>query len=648
MDNTQTRRIYLEKVSLDQARRLMLQTFSDRGLRQTETIPVSRAVGRVLAAGVTSRVSSPAHAAAAMDGIAVAASSTFGAGETTPRTLAVGSQAFFINTGNLLPAGTDAVIMIEDVHTVDETTVEIMAPAFPWQHVRKAGEDIVATELLFPANHVFTPYCLGALLSAGIFTVPVKKRPAVLIIPTGNELVEWHENLDPAELEPGLIPESNSYMLGSLVESCGGEFTRHAILPDDAAAIQTAVQRAASSGLYEMILVVGGSSAGAQDFARTAIEAGGRVLVHGVTIMPGKPVIIGQVNELPVFGMPGYPVSAIICFDRLVRPLLMALQGLAAPAPATIPAVLARQAASKLGVEEFLRVKLGRVADTVVATQLPRGAGSITSLAEADAFVRIPPDTEGLPEGEPVRAELIWPSCDVDNTVVIVGSHDNTLDVLADMVTETDSRIRLASTHVGSMGGLMALSKGFSHLGGCHLLDPETGEYNLSYIRKYLPKMNIRLVKLVRRQQGLMVAAGNPLGIQGLEDLVDKQVRFINRQGGSGTRVLLDYRLTELGLEAGRINGYENEEYTHMSVAIAVKSGAADAGLGILAAARALGLEFVPVVTEEYDLVIPESFWELPGIRVLRQIVQSSAFADRVARLGGYDTAETGRMITLP
>ncbi len=648
MTTDPARRIYLEKISLHEARRVMLENLAARSLIGTETIPASKAVGRVLASGVSSRVSSPAHSAAAMDGIAVKATTTFGAGETTPKTLAVNSEAFFINTGNLMPAGTDAVIMIEDVYIINDDQVEIMAPAFPWQHVRKAGEDIVATELLFPANHVFTPHCLGALLSAGIFTVTVKKRPSVLIIPTGDELIEWHERLDPTELEPGTIPESNSYMLGSLVETCGGEYTRHAILPDNPELLQSTIQRAASSGLYEMILIVGGSSAGAQDFARTAIDGSGRVLVHGVTIMPGKPVIIGEVNELPVFGMPGYPVSAIICFNQLVRPLLLALQGLAPPVPENIPAVLARQAASKLGVEEFLRVKLGRVQETVVATQLPRGAGSITSLAEADAFVRIPANTEGIVEGAAVEAELIWPSCDVDHTVVVVGSHDNTLDVLADLVTRTDSRFRLASTHVGSMGGLVALSKGYSHLGGCHLLDPETGEYNLSYLKKYLPDMKIRLVKLVRREQGLLVAPGNPLGLNSLQDLADQEVRFINRQGGSGTRVLLDYRLGQLGLEARHINGYDNEEYTHMSVAIAVKSGAADAGLGILAAARALGLDFIPVVTEEYDLVIPEKFWDLPGIRVLMEVINSSDFTGRVSRLGGYGTEETGRIIELP
>ncbi len=647
MTSDNKRKIYLEKKSLRQAQQIVREAFFTNAPIKQESLPVPEAVGRVLAEGVSAGLSVPPCHIAAMDGIAVAAENTFGAGETTPKILATGREAFFVNTGNPLPADTDAVIMIEDVNIIDESRVEIMAPIVPWRYVRKAGEDIVATELVFPAHHVITPICVGALLSAGVFTVPVVRRPVVLIIPTGDELIDWHPGMDVAGMAAGKTLETNAWMLGKLIEANGGEFVRHDILPDDFTVISQAVKRAAASGLYQMIFLLGGSSAGAGDYSQAVISALGEVMVHGVTIMPGKPVIIGRVKDIPVWGIPGYPVSAVICFEQLVRPLLRFMQRLPQVDKPVVTAVLAKKAASRLGVEEFLRVRLGKVGDRVIATQLPRGAGSVTSLAEADALVRVPADTEGLAEGATVRAELIRPRPDLDTTIVIVGSHDNTLNVLADLVSRRDKQIGLASSHVGSLGGLIALSKGFCHVTGAHLLDPKTGQYNISYIKKHLPGMSIKLVRLVDRDQGLMTAAGNPLAIKGFADLADGRIRFINRQAGSGTRVLLDYRLGQLGLDPAAINGYENEEYTHMSVAIAVASGAADAGLGILAAARALNLEFIPVITEQYDLVIPEIFFNLPSVRTLLDVINSREFAERVKVLGGYSTEHTGRVVDI-
>ncbi len=476
-------------------------------------------------------------------------------------------------------------------------------------------------------------------------SVSVRKKPRLLIVPTGDELVDSQQVAAEGPLPPAAVVESNSHMLGGLVEQYGGSWERHAILPDDPEQITAVVRDAVDSGDYQMVLLVGGSSAGARDYSRTVIRKSGRLLLHGVTIMPGKPLIAGKVASLPVFGMPGYPVSAVVCFEQLVRPLLLAMQGRPDFNPPRVTAVLTRKVASRLGVEEFLRVKLGCVDDTMVATQMPRGAGAVTSLAEADAFVRIPENVEGLAEGTAVPAELIRPLDAVENTVVAVGSHDNTLDVLADQLSRYDPRLKLVSSHVGSLGGLQALAKGYSHLGGSHLLDPETGEYNLSYVRKYLPGVPVRLVRLVARSQGLMVAPGNPKKIVSLAELTRADVTFINRQGGSGTRVLLDYRLAELGLAPTKIRGYDQEAYTHMSVAVAVASGSADAGLGILAAARALGLDFVPVVTEEYDLVIPERFLALPGIQALLAVIRTPEFQESVRRLGGYDTAATGSIV---
>jgi putative molybdopterin biosynthesis protein len=226
-----------------------------------------------------------------------------------------------------------------------------------------------------------------------------------------------------------------------------------------------------------------------------------------------------------------------------------------------------------------------------------------------------------------------------------VGSHDTSLDVLADLLKATHSELSLSSSHVGSMGGLMAIKRGVCHLAGTHLLDTEDGSYNISYLKKYLPDLNVKLVHLVQRDQGLIVKQGNPKGIKGIEDLSRKDVSFINRQIGSGTRILLDYKLTQMGIKAAAINGYQNEEFTHMAVAVSVLSGAEDAGLGINAAAKALNLEFIPIVTEQYDLAIPLEYFETEPIQILLEIINSRNFKQRVETLGGYSTNKTGAVI---
>ncbi len=637
------RNVYLKMKTLAEARKVLRQEFRLSGILSAEEVAVPDAVGRVLAHAVTARISSPNFHAAAMDGVAVKAQFTFTANATRPKQLQIGREAHYVNTGHVMPQDTDAVIMIEHVRVLDETRIEIEAPVFPWQNVRKIGEDIVATELLFPQNHLITPYCIGALLNGGVFYVAVKAKPAVLIIPTGSELVDWRR-LDLNNLRPGQVLETNSFVLGKLVESIGGTHERHDPLPDDLETIRQTVHSAVS-GAYDLVLILGGSSAGSEDFAKNVIEQLGDILVHGVTIMPGKPVVIGKVAQKPVIGIPGYPVSAIIAFEQFVRPLICDLLGQPEPERQTIAVESTRKIASKLGVEEFLRVKLGQVGHRVAATPLPRGAGSITSLTEADGIVRIPNHVEGIKEGEVVTAELLRPLSSIQRTLVAVGSHDNSLDILADQLKAADSRVSLSSSHVGSMGGLMAVKRGACHLAGSHLLDAEDGSYNVTYIRRYLPDTPVKLVNLILRDQGLIVEHGNPRGIHGLEDLGREDVTFINRQPGSGTRILLDYRLKQIGLDATRINGYQNDEYTHMSVAVAVLSGTVDVGLGIYAAAKALGLDFIPVVTEQYDLVIPAEHLESEMIQLLLQIINSREFKNRVEALGGYHTEKTGEVI---
>jgi len=637
------RTVYLKMKTLEEAREIVLNSFVLTDNWPHETIEVSEAVGRILAKPVYARLSAPHFHAAAMDGIAVSAADTFGASEAQPKKLTIGEDAYWVNTGHVLPKECDAVVMVENLNPIDDKTMEIESPAFPWQHVRKIGEDIVATELLFPQNHRVTAYCLGALISGGVFSLAVKKRPNLIIIPTGSELVDWQQVGDQA-LEPGKVLDANSYVLSSLSEAAGAESFRHKSLMDDVQTLTDTIDQAAHSNI-DIIITVGGSSAGSEDYSKDVLENLGEILVHGVTIMPGKPVLIGRINNKPFFGIPGYPVSAIIAFEQFVLPLINQYLGQSMPEREIVSVEPTRKIASKLGLEEFVRVKLGQVGERMVATPLPRGAGSITSLTEADGIIRVPSHVEGLKDTDDVGAELLRPRNAIQNTLVAVGSHDNTLDVLADQLKVQTTTVTLSSSHVGSMGGLMAVKKGVCHLAGSHLLDTQDGTYNISYIKKYLSHMDIRLVNLVFRDQGFIVPKGNPKQVKGIEDLCRSDIRFINRQGGSGTRILLDYRLEQSGIDPDDVIGYEMEEFTHMSVAVAVLSGTVDVGLGIHAAAKALDLDFIPVVTEQYDLVIPQDHFTSEPVQLLMDTINSAIFKQRVTALGGYSTEKTGTII---
>ncbi len=641
------RHIYLKMKSLADAKALLHQAARTFTPLTTETVAVTHAAGRVLSGPVFAAISSPNYHAAAMDGIAVDAAATFGASETAPKTLFAGKDAHYVNTGHVMPEATNAVIMIENVHVAEDQgaqqVLEITAPAFPWQNVRRIGEDIVATELVFPRNHKITPYCIGALITAGIRQVEVFRQPAVFIQPTGSELVD-HAATDPADLRPGQVLDSNSHMLSDLVTSCGGTCFRNSIIEDDTEKIAHAVKTAAQ-GDYDMIFITGGSSAGSADYTADVISRLGTVLIHGVTMMPGKPVVIGKINHKPVFGIPGYPVSAIIAFEQLIRPLIHRMLHQPDPADRETEVYPTRKIPSKLGLEEFLRVKLGNVGGKIVATPLPRGAGCITSFTEADGIIRIPNHVEGIAENKPVTASLLRPLSEIRNTIVAVGSHDNTMDVLADLIRARSSRVSLSSSHVGSMGGLMAIKKGLAHVAGTHLLDPDDGSYNIAYIQKYLPGMSLRLVHLVDREQGLIIAKNNPKNLGAINDLTRDDITFINRQPGSGTRILLDFKLRQAGLNPADIVGYTNEEFTHMAVAVAILSGSADAGLGIYAAAKALDLDFIPILTESYDLLMPADVFDSDMMQLMLEIIDSDEFQSRVRSLGGYHTDNTGKIL---
>jgi len=632
------KRVYRQLMPLEEAREALLRRFA--GLHTAaEVVPVREALGRIVCAPVRAERSVPAYHAAAMDGLAVRARDTFGAQPDQPKVLAPDAVRP-INTGEPMPDGYNAVVMIENAEEGDGGW-EVRQAVYPWQHVRKAGEDIVRAEILLPARHVVRPFDQGALLAAGISSIALFARPRLLILPTGNEVVIPEDASD--DLKPGQILEVNGAMLASLAAECGAVATLEAPVPDDQQVLRAAVEKGLEDG-FDLVMVIAGSSAGTLDFTPELLQELGELFVHGVAVMPGKPTLLAEVRGRPVIGIPGYPVSAIVCFRELVAPLLGALQGTIAASPAEVTAVMARKLPSRLGLEEHVRVIAGRVGDDVVALPLSGGAGAMTSITRADGIVRVPQEVSGYSQGERVQVELLVPRRSLEDKLLVIGSHDLCIDLLASLIQEASSgRVSISSSNVGSTGGLLALARGTAHLAGSHLLDTETGEYNHSYVRKFLADVPVRLITLVHRWQGFMIAKGNPKKIQSAADLTEDGTSFVNRQPGSGTRILFDYELSKAGIEAEAIAGYTAEEHTHMSVAMAVATGRADAGLGIAAAAAALDLDFVPLAKERYDLVIPESLLHDEKVELLLEIMRSAEFTQQVMQMQGYEVDATGR-----
>jgi putative molybdopterin biosynthesis protein len=492
--------------------------------------------------------------------------------------------------------------------------------------------------MILPGNHKIRPMDIGVLLSGGITRVVVRKLPEVAIIPTGTEIVEPGD-----EIKEGSIIESNSRMLEGLVTLAGGIPVRFSTVPDEYDLIKEKLKEAAAR--FDMVLICAGTSAGRDDYTVHALRELGEVVVHGVAIKPGKPVVLSVVNGKPVVGVPGYPVSAYLAYDNFAAPVLESMTGLSQTSAPVIRAVLTRRLVSSLKYREYVRVKVGRIGERLVASPLARGAGAAMSLVRADGFCVIEQDSEGLEAGTEVDVVLCRGLEELEGAVVSIGSHDLILDVIADLMPDRHPGTHLSSTHVGSMGGLLALKNGETHLAPTHLLDEKTGVYNIPTLNELFPGRQMALIKGVGRVQGIMVIKGNPLNVAGIADL--PRCRFVNRQRGAGTRMLLDYLLKSMNIEVSRIAGYEREAATHMAVAAAISSGGADAGLGVQSAATAMGLDFIPVGNEEYDFAIPAEYLDLPQIRAFIDILKSAEFRQKLDELGGYTAERCGEVVAV-
>lgn len=618
---------YLENTPLTKAKKAYLSHLENSGFNYiTEKIPSSEAYGRILSRAVYAQICSPHYNASAMDGIAVKASDTYGANEIAPVILTK-EQYTVVDTGDPIPDLCDAVVMVEDVTELTDKKVSLLSATHPWQNVRQVGEDICMGDMIAPSFTKVTPSLCGAFLAGGALEAEVIKKPKVGIIPTGDEIVS-----PKAEPEKGEIIEFNSVVFSSMLTEWQAESVVYDIVKDKKELLKKSVQKAAEE--CDIVLVLAGSSAGRDDYTSTIISELGEVLFHGLAVKPGKPAVLGNIGKVPVVGLPGYPVSAIVIMEEIVKPVVDLYYRKGESKPQTVKAVLGKRVVSSLKYQEYVRVTLGKAGDILTAVPLSRGAGVITSFTKADGILVVPQDSEGFEAGEEVEIRLLKDLSQIENSLIVTGSHDPLIDELSDMIQKKGYGFSVTSSHVGSMGAITALRSGQAHLGCIHLLDTETGEYNKSYVEKYFPNGGVKLIKGVGRVQGLMVQKGNPLGIKSFKDIT--RGRYVNRQLGSGTRILCDYLISENGMQKKDIDGYRNEEFTHTAVAALIAAGNADCGLGICSAAKMYDLDFIEICVEDYDLLIDETAYGTEQVQSFLDVFGSREFKERLRQMGGY------------
>ena len=632
-----------------------------------ERLTIQEALGRVLAEDVFSEIDVPGFDRAAMDGFAVVAESTFGVDDRHPVKLSVlgeveaGSaattsmskgEAFEIATGAPMPKGADAVVMVEYTKRIGKS-VEAYRSVTPGENVTGTGSDIMTGELILRKYQLVTPREVGLLAAAGIAQVPVYRKPRVAIFSSGDELVTPG---DPFTF--GHVYDTNGPAVAASVAECGGEPHFLGILPDNYSVVQKRVKAALADA--DVVISSGSTSSGPGDLFYRVVDDLGEpgVLVHGLTLKPGKPALIGLVDGKPVFGLPGYPTSALMIFHVLVAPVIRRLSNMGESRPDTVEAVIPLKFFKARGRRELLPVQLLIApAGGFIAYPMQSGSGAISSFSMADGFVDLPETQEYVEEGEKIRVQLFGRGVSPP-TLVTVGSHCVGLDIAFSLLRKNDAGFLGRTINVGSMGGFRAVGRGETDFAGVHLQDEVTGEYNIPFIPRFHLEKSAYLVRGYDREQGLIIKRGNPKKVRGIEDLLRDDVSFINRNKGSGTRLLIDMHLAKLASSRGtdlddlskQIHGYGYEAKTHSAVAAAVKNDRADVGFGIRTVAEVPGLEFFKLDDEKYDFLIPADRMNKKSVRAFLDLIKSKEFADVLRqRAPGLTTnSQSGRVLFQP
>jgi putative molybdopterin biosynthesis protein len=625
------RNTFIDNISLEETKPLFFNRIEK--YNKKEMIPTEKSLGRVTSSPVFANVSSPNFNASAMDGILVRSKDTETASETNPVTLKKDKDFLYVNTGNPVNPKFDAVIMIEEVVELENGDLRIIKSAYPYQHIRNVGEDIIKNDMILPSFHEIRPEDIGALFAGGIFEIEVIKKPKVAIIPTGSEIVE-----DYRDLKIGDIIDSNSRMFEAMITVSGGEPHRYSPVRDEKELLKENILDAVEKN--DVIIINAGSSAGTHDYTKSLMEELGEVIIHGIAIKPGKPTILGFIQGKPVIGIPGYPVSAYFVYQQFVKSLLEKMLCKADEKENIVKASLSKRVYSSLKHKEFIRMTLGYVGGKLVATPLDRGAGVSMSLVKADGILVISRNNEGHDIGEEVEIKLLKPISTIKKSIVVIGSNDPIMDRISD-------RVRLSLSHVGSFGGVLALKKKETTLAPIHILDSKSGNYNIDVLNKYFPSGDAALIKGIKREQGLIVPKGNLKNIRGIEDLTRDDLIFMNRQRGAGTRILLDYNLEKLCIVSSDIKGYEREATTHLAAAMAVKSSTCDLALGVKSAADILDLDFIPVDYEDYDFAVLKDSLEDERVLKFIEYIKSEEFSKEVENIPGYKLENPGEIIEI-
>lgn len=628
-----------EHISLENAWRLIRENFEGTG-RIKEYVPIAESSGLVAAEDITAARNVPHYAASAVDGYALRAALTAGASAATPAVLPSGSYKW-VNTGADIPDGADAVLMVEDSSLDDDGNLTVYKALTPSMNVRPLGEDVMAGQIIAREGDTVSPALMSLFLCAGLDRVPVCRRPKTLFIPTGDEIVPREEWLAGSKQKKGTAAESNSLFIQASFRRWGFDLDVADILPDDAGIISERVREGTEK--YDMVLVGAGSAKGRRDHTFEALEREGRVIFHWLRMKPGRPAMAASVNGKPVICLPGFPMSAAVVLWSIVYPLLKLLSSGAGDHAHLIKSALGAsgehkakllvQHSSPAGIREWLRVRTAKVGGEVYCWALTSGASVLLALAEADGIVMLPPAAFECEKGTEVNVWTIR-GVDLDKRALFQGSDDPAVQLLVTPIRRRGGDLVIRA--VGSMGGLAALSRGECHIAAAHLLDDRDGSYNDSFIERFSNGRKWVRILVFYRMQGMIVPAGNPKNIRSFKDFCDGDFVFANRQPGAGTRVLFDHCLKQCGKPASEIRGYEQQCVTHMEAANRVYNGLADAALGIKSAADALGLDFIPLAEEPYELVIPEEHMTHPSITALIGALGDKGWRERVGRMGGY------------
>ena len=603
-----------------------------------EPLAIVDALGRVLAGDVIATVDVPAFDRSNVDGFALQAKDTFSAMEESPRIVAfndesllpgmqpsidvIEGRATMIATGAMVPRGADAVVMVENTDPAADGSLEITRAVVAGENVSYAGTDIAKGETVLRAGQLLSAREIGVLAAIGLDRVDVFRRPRVAIISTGDEIVA-----PGAALKPGAVYDSNAAIVGATVEELGGEPVHLGIVADDDVALAATLRRGLEC---DVVVLSGGTSKGAGDLSYRVVSALGDpgIVAHGVALKPGKPICLAVTGGKPVVILPGFPTSAIFTFHEFLAPVIRAFAGLPLDRKQTIRATLPMRVNSERGRTEYLLVGLVAAPNGgYAAYPMGKGSGSVTAFSTADGFITIDQHTEIVDSGTPVDVQLLGESLEPADLVVI-GSHCVGLDrVIGHLVRRG---IRAKTIWVGSLGGLAAAKRGECDIAGIHLMDPATGEYN-----RHLLTDALSLVTGYGRMQGIVHRIGDPR-FEGRDAdqaiaaaLADPLCTMVNRNIGSGTRVLIDQLLGDQ-----RPSGFGVQTKSHNAVAAAVHQGRADWGVAIDTVARDYGLAFIPLKQERYDFVIPKSRLERPAVRAFVEALADPSIRAELAALG--------------